>query len=138
MRMNGLIPLGKETGFKMDEGTLQRFLGEIVWFPSAAANSYIQWQAVDNQSAEATMTYGNTKASGTFYFGDDGLFERYTAMRYKGNKSDAKKYLWEIKVLENNTFNGVIVPSKCEAIWHLDEGLWKWCEIEIVTLEYII
>lgn len=138
MRMNGLIPLGKETGFRIDEGTLQRFLGEIVWFPSAATNDYIQWQAIDKQSATASMTYRDTKASGTFYFGDDGLFERYTAMRFKGNESDAKKYLWEIKVLENKSFNGVIVPSKCEAIWHLDEGLWKWSEIEIVTLEYDI
>ncbi|MBU1370717.1 MAG: hypothetical protein KJ578_14105 [Bacteroidetes bacterium] len=136
MRMNGFIPLGNETGPKMDEGTLQRFLGEIVWFPSAATSEFITWEAIDIQTSKAVMNYRGTSGSGTFYFGKDGHFERFEAMRYMGNKADAKKYLWEIRVLEDSTFNGITVPSKCEAIWHLDEGQWKWCEIEITSLAY--
>ncbi len=51
-------------GEKMDEGTLQRFLAEIVWFPSAALSQYITWEAIDSLSAKATMNYKGTNGSG--------------------------------------------------------------------------
>ncbi|MDN5330561.1 MAG: hypothetical protein PWP35_2348 [Bacteroidales bacterium] len=34
IKVNSLIPVVNEKGNKLDEGTLQRYLGEIVWFPS--------------------------------------------------------------------------------------------------------
>lgn len=136
MRMNGIIPLGNETGSKMDEGTLQRFLGEIVWFPNAAIRKYIRWESLSDSSVEAIMEYKGTQGSGIFYFDDEGKFTRFEAMRYMGNKPEAKKYLWEIRATQHAVFNGITVPSKCEAIWHLDEGEWKWCEIEITELNF--
>jgi hypothetical protein len=92
MKMNSIINLGKETGEKMDEGTLQRYLGEMVWFPSAVLSSYVTWEEIDSLTAKATMTYQGTTGSGTFYFNQQGDFVKFCALRYKGNAPDAKRY----------------------------------------------
>ncbi|MCC5929624.1 MAG: hypothetical protein JJU28_10295 [Cyclobacteriaceae bacterium] len=136
MKMNNLISLGKETGEKMDEGTLQRFLGEMVWFPSFALSPYVQWEEMDELTAKATMTYKGTSGSGVFHFNNQGELVNFTAWRYKGNDPDAKRYEWVITAEEHALFNGIKIPSKCSATWKLDEGDWNWCVLEITELEY--
>lgn len=136
MKMNSIINLGKETGQKMDEGTLQRYLGEMVWFPSAVLSPFVTWEQVDSLTAKATMTYQGTTGSGTFYFNQQGDFVKFSALRYKGNAPDAKRYEWVIDVDEYAEFEGVRIPSKCRATWKLEEGDWTWCEIEITEIKY--
>lgn len=136
MKMNSIINLGKETGKKMDEGTLQRYLGEMVWFPSAVLSPYVIWEEIDSLTAKATMTYQGTTGSGTFYFNQQGDFIKFIALRYKGNDPDAKQYEWVIEVDEYAEFEGIRIPSKCRATWKLEEGDWTWCEIEITEISY--
>ncbi len=64
----GLFTVADSKGPKTDQGTLVRFLAETCWFPSAALNKYIQWEAIDERSAKATMDYEGVKASGIFTF----------------------------------------------------------------------
>jgi hypothetical protein len=136
IKMNGLINLGKETGPKMDEGTLQRYLGEIVWFPSAALSPYISWEELNATTAKATMNYKGNSGSGIFIFNDHGDVVQYSALRYLGNEPNAKRYEWVISVDEYAEFEGVKIPSKCHATWKLDEGDWTWCILEITDLKY--
>jgi hypothetical protein len=138
MKLNGLVNLGKETGPKMDEGTLQRFLGEIVWFPSAAISPYINWEEVDDFTAKATMNYKGTTGSGTFHFNKDGLLNKFIAMRYMGNTPDAKRYQWVITAKKHEQHNGITIPVKLEATWMLETGPWTWCNIEITGIRYNI
>jgi len=138
MKMNSIFNLGKETGEKMDEGTLQRFLSEMVWFPSAVLKPYVTWEEIDSLTAKATMTYQGTSASGVFYFNENGDVIKLSAMRYKGNEPDAKRHEWVITVDEYAHFEGIRVPSECRATWKLDEGNWTWCRIEIKDLIYNI
>lgn len=136
IRMNSILNIVNEKGPKIDEGTIQRFLGEIVWFPSAALSPYIKWEAIDSLSAKATMEYMGTKGSGIFYFNEKGDFIKYSALRYKGNEPDAKRYEWVINVSEHAIMNGVKIPVKMTATWKLDEGEWTWLELEIVNIQY--
>ncbi|MFO7862532.1 MAG: DUF6544 family protein [Salinivirgaceae bacterium] len=136
MKMNSIIKLGNEKGSKMDEGTLQRFLGEIVWFPSAALSSYITWERVESNVAKATMKYGGTVGEGYFYFNDDGDIERYVANRYKGNDTDAQKYDWIVRIIDYKEFEGVRIPVEMDATWRLEEGDWTWCKITLTDVRY--
>lgn len=136
MTLNGIFNLGKETGEKMDEGTLQRYLGETVWFPSGLVSPHISWEEMDAHSAKATMNYKGTTGSGTFYFNKEGLFEKFVAVRYYGNSKDAKRYEWIITAQEHTEFNGIKIPSKLEATWMLDSGPWTWCKLEISDIRY--
>lgn len=138
IKMFSVIDVVNEKGPKMNEGTIQRFLGEIVWFPSAAISPYITWEAIDAYTAKATMAYKGTKGSGIFYFNEKGDFVRYSALRYKGNEPDAIRYEWEIKVTEHAVMNNIKIPVKMTATWKLDEGDWIWLDLEIVDIKYNI
>jgi len=134
--INALIPIVNERGPKLDEGTLQRFLGEVVWFPSMALSPYITWEGLDDTSARATMLYKDSKASGTFYFNEQGDFIKFVALRYKGNEPEAQRYPWVLTVDDYAEFDGIRVPVKMKATWELEEGDWTWLDLEIVDLKY--
>ncbi|HSQ47504.1 MAG TPA: DUF6544 family protein [Lutibacter sp.] len=136
IKINSLIPIVNERGKKLDESSMQRYLGEMVWFPSLALSSYITWEEIDEFSAKATMNYLETSGSGTFYFDKNGDFIKFIAMRYNGNEPDSKHYPWVLTVDDYATFEGIKVPSKMEATWKLDKGDWTWLKLEIVEIKY--
>jgi lipoprotein signal peptidase len=136
IKINALLPIVKERGPKLDEGTLQRFLGEVVWFPSMALSPYITWEGLDDTSARATMQYKDSKASGTFYFNEQGDFIKFVALRYKGNEPEAQRYPWVLTVDDYAEFDGIRVPVRMKATWELEEGDWTWLDLEIVDLKY--
>ncbi len=137
IKLLALIPVVHEKDNpKINQGTLQRFLGEIVWFPHAAALPYIQWKEIDDQSARATLNYKGTTGTGTFYFDENGDVQRFTAMRYMGSGEDARLREWVIEVKEHQTMAGVRIPSLCEATWRMDDRDWTWAILEVTDLEY--
>jgi hypothetical protein len=117
---------------KIDEATLQRFLAEIVWFPSAALSPYVTWESINDKSAKATMKVGGTEGSGIFFFNGSGDFERFETMRY--NENELRKWTVEAKRVEER--DGIRIPVQCEAKWQLDSGEWTWLKLEIEDISY--
>jgi hypothetical protein len=125
-----------ERGEKLDEGSLQRFLGEMAWFPSLAVSPYIQWEPMSDSAARATMNFQGTMGSGEFYFNPNGEITRFEAMRFMGNETDAERRVWRMDVIEYNTFQGIKVPAKLSSTWKLDSGDWTWLKMEVLNIEY--
>ncbi len=137
IKIMSLIPVVHSSGNdKIDTGALQRFLGEMVLFPSAALSPYITWEEIDENSARATMAYRGTTGSGIFYFDEQGNFIRFSALRYMGGDDDATRKEWIITVNESRVKNGIHIPVKMAATWKLDTGDWTWLKIEITDIEY--
>lgn len=136
IKMNSLLNVVNEKGEKLDEGSLQRYLGEMVWFPSLALSPYIAWEQIDSLTAKATMNYKGTSGSGTFYFNSAGEFIKFSAMRYMGNESNAKRHEWILLVDEHKSFDGIKVPSKMTATWKLESNEWTWLNLEITDIRY--
>jgi len=137
MKILSIIPVvDVKENLKINQAALQRYLAEIIWFPSAALSSYIKWEYVDEQSAKATMTYKGTSGSGLFHFDDNGDFEKFTTMRYKDSDDDAQQYEWIAEVIENGVINKNRVPVKLKVTWKLESMDWNWLELEITKLKY--
>jgi hypothetical protein len=136
IKVNSLLPVVNEKGDMLSEGTLQRYLGELVWFPSLAASPHIRWEALDSFSARATITLDGTSGSGTFYFDEQGDFVRFSAMRYMENVPGAERHEWVLTVNGYKTFGGLRVPSDMEATWKLPQGDWTWLQLEIEDIQY--
>lgn len=136
IKMNSLFNIVNERGEKLDEGTLQRYLGEMVWFPSLALSPYITWEQLDKNTAKATMSFNGTSGSGTFYFNSNGDVTKFSALRYKGNETDAKRYHWEMNIFDYKTFEGIKVPAKMTSTWKLDDKNWTWLKLEITDIKY--
>ncbi|WP_243729677.1 DUF6920 family protein [Salegentibacter sp. 24] len=136
IKLFSIFPIAKAQGSpKIDQSTLQRYLAEIVWFPSAATSSYITWEAIDEFSARATMNYKGTKASGVFYFDNHGNFKKFIAMRYK-EASDLKPTKWIVSATKIEKRNGISIPVASKVSWKLDSGDWTWLKLEISELKY--
>lgn len=136
IRLFGLIPVVNEAGPKIDEGSIQRFLGEIAWFPQAALKPYISWEQVDAHTAKAVIESHGTRGEGTFFFNSEGDFIRFSALRFKGNEADAERKEWVITAHAHDSFSGIRMPSELEATWKLEEGDWTWLKMEIKAVRY--
>jgi hypothetical protein len=121
---------------KLNQATLQRYLGEIVWFPTAALSPLIKWEEVDSLTAKATMTFNNTTGSALFTFNDNGDFIKFSAMRYMGTEENSQLKEWIITLNEYKTYDGIKIPVKGEATWKLDDGDFTWYKLEVYDVSY--
>lgn len=136
IRLVGTFPMVKvSNNKKINESTLQRFLGEIVWFPSAALSPYIKWEHVDEHSAKAIMSYGGTTGSAVYHFNDQGDLVKFTAPRYK-DIIDAAPTDWVATVMDTQVVNGLRIPTRLEAAWLLEKGPFTWYKFEIFDVVY--
>ena len=136
IKLEGLVNVVNENGEKLDEGSLQRYLGEMVWLPTLAFSQYVSWEKLNDSTAIATLNYMGTTGSGTFYFNSEGDFVKFSAMRFKGSEADAKRYQWVLQVKEYESFEGIRVPSKMTATWKLEKEDWTWLKLEITDINY--
>jgi hypothetical protein len=121
---------------RVDQGTLLRFLGEMVWFPSAALEPYIRWEAVETNAARATMSFAGTTASATYEFADDGRVTRVSAQRFMGSGAEAKLTPWTIPFRAWKKLDGVVVPVEGDVIWQLDSGPFAYYDFTLTALLY--
>jgi len=138
IKLLGLLPVvDVYENSKTNQSTLQRYMGEIIWFPTAALSPYIKWELIDEKSVKATMTYNETVGSGIYYFNENGEPIKFVAKRYK-DVNDEKPTEWMAEILEYRIFDGIKIPSKIEASWMLEEGKFIWYKFEIYDVRYNI
>lgn len=129
-----LVTMVDAKGDKMDRGAMLRYMSEICWFPSAVIRSYMTWEAVDSNSAKATMTYNGISVSGIFSFDEQGRMVSFSAKRYMEGKDEPQD--WYIPIMEWKTFEGITVPSKGKVIWKLAEGDFNYYDWEVTDIRY--
>ncbi len=71
------------------------------------------------------MVYGNMEGEGIFTFNDLGNVVRFETLRFKDTAEGAERIPWIITVLENKTFQGITIPSKCTATWMMETDPWQ-------------
>lgn len=121
---------------KINSATIQRYLGEMVWFPSAAFCKYVTWEIIDDCTAKASITHKGTTGSGVFYFDERGNLIKFSALRFMGDEADSTLKEWIITVRENKIINGIKIPKKLEVTWRLEGGDWTWLKLELTDIEY--
>jgi hypothetical protein len=136
IKILSLIQVANSKGHKVDQGTLQRYLAEICWFPSAALSTYIKWDTIDDSTATATMVYKGISGSVTFYFTSTGDIKRCIAERFMNSDNSASLEKWEVISKEYGFMNGIRVPVKSEVTWKLKAGDFTWLKLEITEIEY--
>lgn len=131
-----LINITNEVGNKVDQGTLQRYLAEICWFPSAALSPYIKWEAIDNTTAKATMSYNGVSGSVTFQLNNKGDMVACNADRYMGSGKKATLEKWIVTSKSYDLMNGIKMPVKSEVTWKLKSGDYTWYKLEITDIAF--
>jgi hypothetical protein len=122
-------------------GELIRFFAEAAWYPTALLPSQgVLWEAVDGQSARATLTDGPTSVTMTFRFQDaDGMID-CVRVESRGRMVGGKvsSVPWQGRFWDYGLRGGMRVPLQGEAAWLLPEGVkpyWRGTS-EVLTYEF--
>ena len=128
--------VNEKDDYKLNSGSMMRYLAEACWFPPAAKASYLKWEQIDENSAKATFTQNSEQVSGVFEFSEDGLVQSFEGMRFFGTGNKAKQEIWRIENSGIKEFHGILIPQKSSIIWKLESGDFHWLELEIKDLQY--
>ena len=136
IKLWSLITVAKASGDEINQGTLVRFLNEMMWFPSAALSDYITWVPIDSTSAEAKMSYMGNTASAIFHFNKQGAITNITASRYMKRDGNFTLEKWSTPISEYGEFNGIRIPIKGEGEWNLESGDFSYIKVNVKDVEY--
>lgn len=138
VKLMSAINIVNAKGKEMDEASLMRYFNEMQWFPSSLVSDNVKWEAIDANSARSTLTDRGMTVSALFCFDKEGKITNFIAER--GRSTDGGKLArtkWSTPISEYGTYgNGLRLPSKGEAIWHLDSGEYSYIKLEITEVEY--
>ena len=136
IKLLSFITVANASGKEIDQGTLLRYLAEVVLLPTAALSDTIQWEEIGSNSAKATMSYKGVTASGVFTFNEKGEVLNFVAQRYGDFDGGYRMEIWSIDFKEYKEFNGFNVPSKGDIIWKLKTGDFHWYHFNVTEIEY--
>ncbi|MDF1509802.1 hypothetical protein PZE06_16805 [Robertmurraya sp. DFI.2.37] len=132
----GLFTVGNVSGSKLLQGSLVRYLAEMVWYPQVALAPHITWEALDQTSARATLTTAGMTVSGTFYFKESGEPERFVAQRYKEERGEFSLEEWSVHMDKYEKMDGVLMPTHGEVTWNLKTGPFQWLQFEVKNVKF--
>jgi len=134
IRPLSLITLTNSSGAEIDEGTLVRFLAEMLWFPQAAVSDYLSWENVDENHANVTMKVGDVTATGIYAFDDAGNVTGFESQRYGDFDGAFRKETWSISITGHKTMDGIIIGNTSEVTWKLKDGDFTWLKLEVTNV----
>lgn len=128
----GLIKVAGGQGEKYNQGELLRWLGESVWFPTnLLPNENLKWTEVDSQSAKLNFNYNGFTLNYLVTFNSLGEITELQTKRYMG---EGNLETWVGKVSDYKEINGILVPTKIEAIYKLPEGDYSYAKFSVTRL----
>ncbi len=136
-KLAGLFTIFDARGPEMDQASLARYLSEMVWFPTAFLAGNIQWQGLDEHSAQVTLTDGGKSVSGRLTFGEDGRPTDFTTQRYYSH--DDNRYsleTWSNPITKFQVWGGMNLPVQGQVIWKLAGGDFPYFKWEVTQVEY--
>jgi len=115
-----------------------RFIAEAPWYPTALLPSQgVQWEAVDDTSAKATLKDGETTLTLLFRFHENGLIGSVRA-EARG-RTVAGKVIptpWEGRWSNYELRDGMYIPLEGEVAWLLPDGPKPYWRGKIIKIHY--
>jgi hypothetical protein len=139
----GTLRSGTESGrwmrFRAVHAALHRYLAEAVWYPSALLpSSGVQWSAIDERRAMASLSNAGMRAVLEFRFNDAGEVESvFTPGRWQQVGKSYRMTPWEGRFSDYRQHQGLRVPFKGEVGWHTDDRLDIVWRGEVTQLDYV-
>ncbi len=111
-------------GGELARGEFMRYFAEAAWYPTALLPSQgVQWQAVDDASAHATIVDGPITLTLLFSFNGAGLIASVRAeSRGAGVGKDMVMRPWDCGLSNYQRHDGMLIPMAGEAAWMRPEG----------------
>jgi hypothetical protein len=138
-KMLALMPVVDEHDkAELNAGALQRWLAEAAWLPTALLpGEHLQWSAIDEHRALATVSDSGTTVSLEFHFNDAGeITQVFTPGRYREAGGRYELTPWAGHNRNYQTRDGMRIPVEGEVEWQLPGGRLPYCKLRLVGIEY--
>lgn len=135
-KLAGMITVFDARGKELLQGTMLRYLQEMMWFPTAYLSDYVTWEAVDDHAADVTYNFGSESVIGRMFFDDDGRMLNFVASRYREKQGTYSLDTWSTPITEYGVFAGLRLPIRGEAIWQLPEGDLSYIKLHLTGIAY--
>src|SRR6202521_5257637 len=135
----GLVSLANLRGTpEIAQGELMRFLAEAAWYPTALLPSQgVQWKAVDDFFAKATLIDGATAVTLLFRFDKNGLIKSVLAeARGRTVAGVVIPTPWEVQWSNYELRDGMCIPTEGEVAWLFPGGPKPYFRARITSLRY--
>jgi hypothetical protein len=135
VKLGGVLPVKKITGPDADKGELQRYLSSIAFCPPILLNHpSLDLTAVDPRTLRVRDREDPTGATIDIDIDEDGhpLGCRADRPRMVGKKTVPTP--WSATCTEFHEWEGLRVPTRLEASWHLPEDRFVYFQAEIISL----
>jgi hypothetical protein len=136
VKVASLLPVVDASGEEMDQGSMMRYLSEMIFFPAAFLGDNISFQAVDHGSAQVTLTDHGRTATGTIYVDGQGRLTNFAAMRHRMAGGRQVLTAWSTPVSAYGEFEGLRLPVRGKAVWKLPSGDLDYIDVTITELHY--
>lgn len=123
---------------ELDQGELMRFLAEAAWYPTALLPGQgVSWEAIDDTTAAAELTDGETTVRLIFEFDAEGAI---ASVRSEGRFREVGGELvatpWVGRFWDYELRDGMMIPQRGEVAWLLSEGPQPYWRGRIRRIEY--
>ncbi len=119
------------SGPEVDQSSLGRYLGELMWFPIGFLDPDISWSAVDSNSVKATITKDDLILDGYFFFNKDGMIDYFKTKRYRN--TFLENFVGEAGEYKN--FDGLLIPKTMTGIWELKDEKLEYFNASILAYQ---
>lgn len=136
IKMLSLIPMVDAAGPEIDQGSMMRYLNEMTWFPAAFLGKNVSWKAIDDGSAEVTLTDHGKSVTAAMSFDADGKPLNFVARRYRMAGDNYSLETWSTPFTGFGEFAGLRLPVRGQGVWNLAGGDLVYIELELTELEY--
>ena len=136
VRIASLVTVIDGRGAEMDQGSRMRYLSEMMFFPSAFLGANISFEALDDCSAQVTLTDQGATATGTMHFDPVGQLTSFAAMRYRSVNGTSSLQVWSTPVLAYGELAGLRLPVRGGATWNLATGDLDYIDVTITAVEF--
>jgi hypothetical protein len=134
IELASLIPIANASGSRIDQGSLVRFLAELIWYPSAALEPYIFWQQIGETAARATICNRGIAASAEFHFDHFGNIVSIEAERYRDETLST--WVLEADPAGYTRLGAMRLPLKWDVSWREEDGDWTWLHLTVDDIRY--
>jgi hypothetical protein len=133
----GLYTMSDARGADVDQGSLMRYLNEMMWFPAAYLRANVTWEAIDDDSARVMLMDKGESVSAVLTFDEQGRLINFIAERYaNAGTPDSTLERWSTPISRYGEFEGLRLPVAGSGVWHLESGDLTYIELEITAIQY--
>ncbi|MGH2875204.1 MAG: DUF6544 family protein [Solirubrobacteraceae bacterium] len=129
------LPLQRRRGAELARGEAIRYLAEIAWAPQAIlANSELSFSELDDGWVKLETSVGGERVAVRLLIDEAGKIVRTIAERPRAEAGNAVTR-WIGEYAEYRAFGNVLVPTRAEVSWELQDGPFTYWRAAITSVK---